>query len=256
VSVFAHGRARRRLALLAWEALDGREREETLRHVETCARCRQELAELRELRARLAADPVREAAPPVPVEFLVTRVQARLDEALARPKATPGRGVVLARWLAVAAAGLSLLVLLPRFAGSPKAPAVTETPEVSEDALARLERTVAREQTARYLSEAGDVLVSVAAAHDDCDKKEGRVEVGDASARSRELLTRRALLVEGDSHDVASALLVLDDVDHALREVADLPSCVRASDVERFRERVERRQLFMKIRLMTRELEG
>ncbi len=256
MSVFAHTRARRRLALLAWDALDVRERDETLRHAEACAQCRQELAELRTLRARLAEDPVREAVPPVPVEFLVTRVQARLDETLARRKPAPGRGVVLARWLAVAAAGLSLVVLLPRFAGSPKTPPVAEMPEVSDDALARLERTVAREQTARYLSEAGDVLVSVAAAHDDCDKKEDRVEVGDASARSRQLLTRRALLVEGDSRGVASALPVLDDVDHALREVADLPSCVRASDVERFRERVERRQLLMKIRLMTRELEG
>jgi hypothetical protein len=253
MSFFAHRRARRRLALLAWDALDGREREEMLRHAEECAACGRELAELRALRTRLAEDPVREAVPPVPVEFLVTRVLARLDEA--RPEPRPAR-----RWMvaagAIAAAAVSVVVLLPRLLPRPVAPAAAVTPEVSEDALARLERTVTREQTARYLSEAGDVLVAVAAAHDDCDKKEGRVEVGDASERSRELLARRALLVEGDSSNVASAAPVLDDVEHALREVADLPSCVRAADVERFRERVERRQLLMKIRLMTRELEG
>jgi hypothetical protein len=255
VTFFAHARARRRLALLAWDALDERERVETLRHAEACAECGRELGELRDLRARLAEDPVRQAAPPVPLEFLVTRVQARLDESLARPKLV-SRGATVARWLAVAAAGLSLVVLVPRILGTRKAPAAAETPALSADALLRLERTVAREQTARYLSEAQDVLVSVAAAHDDCDKKEGRVEVGDASARSRELLARRTLLVEGESTTVASALPVLDDVEHALREVADLPSCVRAADVARFRERVERRQLLMKIRLMTRELEG
>ena len=115
---------------------------------------------------------------------------------------------------------------------------------------------MAREQTARYLSEAGDVLVSVAAAHEDCDKREGRVEVGEASARSRELLSRRALVLEADRAKVASVAPVLDDVEHALREVAALPSCVRAAEVERFRAQVERRQLLMKIRLMTRELEG
>jgi hypothetical protein len=142
-------------------------------------------------------------------------------------------------------------------AGTPRPAALSvEAPEVSPDALLRLERTVAREQAARYLSDAGDVLVSVAAAHDDCDKRKDRVEVGEASARSRDLLARRALLVESDRDEVASALPVLDDVEHALREVAALPSCVRAADVARFRDQVERQQLLMKIRLMTRELEG
>ncbi len=55
---------------------------------------------------------------------------------------------------------------------------------------------------------------------------------------------------------VASARGVLDDVEMALREVADLPSCVKRSDVERVRREVDERQLLMRIRLMTRELEG
>jgi hypothetical protein len=49
---------------------------------------------------------------------------------------------------------------------------------------------------------------------------------------------------------------VLDEVELALREVAVLPSCVKRGDVERLRQQVERRQLLMRIRLMTRELEG
>ncbi len=250
MSFLAHRRAHKRLSLLVYDALDARERAETLRHLETCPHCTQELGELRELRARFDLDPLRGAEPPVPVEFLLARVKARIDA----PPA-PAR----ARWIlpltGAAAAAIAALVFVFPNPPSPT-PAVAPAPEVSEEALLRLERSVAREQAARYLSDAGDVLVSVAAAHDDCDKREDRVEVGEASARSRDLLARRALLVEADRAEVASALPVLEDVEHALREVAALPSCVRAVEVKRFRDQVEKRQLLMKIRLMTGELEG
>ncbi len=49
---------------------------------------------------------------------------------------------------------------------------------------------------------------------------------------------------------------VLDDVEDMLREVASLRSCVRPRDLERVRAEMEKRQLLMKIKLMTRELEG
>jgi prophage DNA circulation protein len=130
------------------------------------------------------------------------------------------------------------------------------SPLLSEDTLARIERNLAREHAARYLSEAGEVLVAVAATGVDCDRVEERLDVGRAPERSRELLERRTLVVQGGGEAVASARAVLDDVELALREVADLPSCVRRRDVERLRREVEDRQLLMRIRLMTRELEG
>ena len=80
--------------------------------------------------------------------------------------------------------------------------------------------------------------------------------MGQASARSRELLARRALLLESGAQAVASVRPVLDDVEQALREVASLESCVRRRDIERVRDDVERSRLLMRIRLMTRELEG
>jgi hypothetical protein len=69
-------------------------------------------------------------------------------------------------------------------------------------------------------------------------------------------LERRRLVLESGGEAVASAQGVLDDVELALREVAELPSCVHRSDVEHVRQQVEKRQLLMRIRLMTRELEG
>jgi hypothetical protein len=136
----------------------------------------------------------------------------------------------------------------------PKPQQGTEAPVVSEDTLSRLERNVARAQAARYLGEAQDVLVSVAEAPRPCDRE--RVDLGQASERSRELLTRGALLVDPEEAAVASARPVLSDVEQALQEVAALESCVRPRDVRRLQEDISRRQLLMKIRLMRRELEG
>ena len=262
--ILEHLRFRQRVSLLALGALAGSERAETDGHVARCERCRREVEALRALHETLLADPARSAEPDLPLPALVARVEAKVTETLAGRRARRawalGAGLPAAA-AAVLAAGLLLprLVsrLLPRPAGSPTAEVVSpEAPGVSAAAMARLERTVAREQTARYLTDAGDVLVAVAAAPSDCDREDERVDVGAASARSRELLARRALVVDAAPQSVASARPVLDDVEQALREVASLESCVRRRDVERLRDDVERRRLLMRIRLMTRELEG
>jgi hypothetical protein len=246
--MFEHLRARRRLPLLAGGVLDGPARGATLAHVASCSSCREELDELGAVLRLLAADPRPTAEPPIPLSQLVTRVGARLDE-LDRARGAHRPWPWVLGSLAGAAAVVAVAFLLPvRPRGG------TERPLVSEDTLRRLERNVAREQAARYLGDAQDVLVSVAAAPPPCDRE--RVDMGEASERSRKLLTRGALLVDPEGPAVASARPVLNDVEQALREVAALESCVRARDVQRVREDLARRQLLMKIRLMKRELEG
>ncbi len=256
--IFDHLRYRARMTLLAFGALEGREREATERHAGSCARCRSELESLLALREELRADPVRGAEPALPLPMLVARVEARIGEGLARPRAAGSwrLGVALPAAAAIVTIALFAPRIASRFAPAPAPPVVEEAPVVSPDALARLERNVAREQAARYLNDAGDVLVTVAAAPVECDRRNERVDVEQASARSRELLARRALLLESGPQAVARARPVLDDVEQALREVASLESCVRRKDVERLRQDVERRQLLLRIRLMTRELEG
>jgi hypothetical protein len=243
-----HGRWRRRLSLLASGALEGNQREETLRHLEICSLCREERRVLEATLALLAADPVREAEPPVSARALLARVEARLDAA--EPTREPGW-----RWrwsLAFLAIAALAVALVPRMVSRPGPPRV----EVSQEALRRIEANVAREQAARYLSEAQDVLVSVAARPRRCDREKQRADVAAASRQSRELLARRALLLEPDGAEVASARPVLDDVEQMLREVASLESCARVHDLQQVREEMARRRLLMKIRLMTRELEG
>jgi hypothetical protein len=262
----AHLRLRRRVSLLAAGALDGRERDETRAHVEVCARCRATFDELTAVVSAVEAEAARsggrDAVPEVALPVLLDRVQRELDRA---PRAArPGRAWSVALPAVVAAAVLAILLVPSLVSRSrpPRAPARASIPPseagplLTQDALDRIERNLAREQAARYLSEAREVLVSVAATGVDCDEKEGRLDVGAAPERSRQLLEKRRLLVEAGAEAVAPARGVLDDVEIALREVADLPACVKRHDVEHVRHEVERRQLLMRIRLMTRELEG
>ena len=260
--IFAHFRLRRRVALLAAGALTGGDLSRVLAHLTTCSRCRAEHDEAKALLDFLGADPlraeVRRADLPVSLPVLLARVEEGIDRALAAAPPASARPRGIGRWAALAAA-LALALGLPALLERTQAPGPERagaTPEVSAAALNRLERNVAREQTARYLNEAQDVLATVASSPRDCDEAERRVDVEAESRRSRELLARRALLLDVDAAAVASAQPVLDDVEQILREVASMEACVRYRDVERLQGEIERRQLLMKVRLMQRELLG
>ena len=257
-----HGRWRRRTALLALDALDAADAESARAHVAGCASCARDLEETRAALALLSADPKRGAEPPVPLGALVARVQARLDEAPRRAAAwrpvLAGAGLLAA---VAVVAGRSLL-LRPEPAASPETAAMSApTSEAgatadSAAAMRRIETTLERERAARYLSEAQDVLVTVASAPQRCVRRRNAVEVGPEAERSRELLARRRLFVETDAPSTVVARDVLDDVEEMLREVAALDPCARPQDLEAIRGEIARRRLLMKIDLVTRELQG
>jgi hypothetical protein len=276
--IFEHLRLGRSVSLLAAGALEGAEAEAARRHLTTCARCRFDHDEIAALLARLGEDPVRGAEPELPLPVLVELVNARVTRTLTSPRAIVGW-----RLLALpvgAAAALAAWLVVPPLVRQFRPAVATETasveaPVVADEALDRLERNVAREQAVRYLAEAQDVLVNVAASPRDCERegaatgkpdvgtpapatgvREARVDLEAESRRSRELLARRALLVEADEAAVLSARPVLEDVEDMLREVASLEACTRERDLARLREELEKRQLLMKMRLMQRELAG
>lgn len=254
-----HGRWRRDVSLLAAGALDGAERAAAERHAGSCAACAADLAALRSTLAVAAADEACAAEPHIAIDWLRARVHARLDAAAAAPPPR-ARRVAWVAGLATAAA-VMVATIVSRPAPTPAAsPAVAEAvaePEivVSDEALERMERTMARERTARYLDEAQDVLVTVSGAPRRCDRKTQHVDMGDETRRSRELLARRARL-DLDGSAALSAGPVLDDVEKVLREVASLENCARRRDVEAIHRHVQRERLLMKMELMTRELAG
>ena len=265
VVIFLHGRWRRRTALLAAGALDEAEAGRTRAHVGTCAACARDLAESRAALLLVSEDPLRNAEPPVPLGALVARVQARLDEAPAGDRAwrllLAGAGLVAAVVLA-AVVGRSLLPATPRAPASAAAASMSASPAEagpvadSAAAMRRLEHTLERERAAHYLSDAQDVLVTVASAPQRCARRPGAVEVGPEAERSRQLLARRRLFVEMDAPSTVAARDVLDDVEEMLREVAALDACARPQDLEAIRGEIARRRLLMKIDLVTRELQG
>jgi hypothetical protein len=255
-----HERWRRRTSLLAAGALSGAEEARAREHAHSCEACSQELLALEGTLRALAADPARRAEPPLPLEFMRARVLARLAEAEPRRSAS----ILLLRpigWSLAAAAAVALAVVAVRVEKPSLPPAASGTPvaesiSVSEEALSLLERNLQRAQTARYLSEAQDVLVTVASAPARCDRETQKLDVADESRRSRELLRKRALLIDLLGEDVASARPVLEDVETLLREVAALEACARRKDIEAIQGEMSRRRLLMKIDLMTRELLG
>jgi hypothetical protein len=261
--IFLHGRWRRRSALLALGALDEAEAARTRAHVGTCPACARDLAESRAALALVSQDPLRGAEPPVPLGALLARVRARLDEAPAGGRAwrplLAGAGL-----LAVVLAAVVSRALLPTTPLAPASPAASVTASPSEagpaadsaDAMRRLEHTLERERAAHYLSDAQDVLVTVASAPQRCARRPSAVEVGPEAERSRELLARRRLFVETDAPSTVVARDVLDDVEEMLREVAALDACARPQDLEAIRGEIARRHLLMKIDLVTRELQG
>ena len=260
-----HGRWPERTALLALAALEGAEAERARAHVDACAECARELVATRALLDALEHDPLRGAEPPIPVGALVTRVQARLDERARRaePGARIGKpAMAAAATLAVIALGLVLVRSTQRPAmpaGGPARVGESRGPDeivLAPDVAQRLERTLERERAARYLSDAQDVLVTVAATPERCARRKGGVEVTAEAERSRELLARRRLFVEMDAPATVAARDVLDDVEELLREVAELDPCARPRDLEAIRGEIARRRLLMKIDLVTRELSG
>jgi len=257
-----HGRWRERVSLLAAGAMDPAEEAAVRSHLDGCATCRADLARTSEALAELARDPVLTAEVPVPLAHLVRRVQARLDAPPAAPAFRWSYGATAAT--ATLAAAVLALAAVPRLLERPApvaSPGLASTEAgteatASDEVVARMERRLSRDQAARYLDEAQDVLVTVAGHPADCERDHRRVDVGEEARRSRELLARRALMVELGGDEVASARPLLDDVEGLLREVAALPACARADSLDAIHRQMQRRNVLMKIDLLTSELRG
>jgi hypothetical protein len=249
-----HARWRRAAALLAADVLDGAEYERARAHVEQCGPCRAELEEFQSLLAQCADERSRTAQPGLPLSAFVTRVEARLNEPAASTWLWTGSRMTLATALGLAVIALTSWQFWQSRA-TREGSATTEL-LVPDDALRHIGRSLAREQTARYLSDAQDVLVTVASTLPHCQRRDGHIAVATEAQRSRDLLARRAVLVDLEAEHLAPAESVLMDVERALRDVAELHDCVSAADVARVQRQLDEQHLLMRIALVERELQG
>lgn len=224
-------------------------------HLQACADCRRERDAFERTLAEAREDPARTAEPALDVDVLVARVQAEID----RRGSMVERPAASRAWLALAplAAAAVLVGVVVLLRGGPgPAPIGAPEPSVSAETLGQLERIAGREQAARYLRDAQDVLVSVAVTLPRCDLETERRGVVAEAARSRELLSRRRLLVDDEAAHLAAARPVLEDVDDVLQEVASLEDCAGTAEVASITRRIKESRLLMKIDLVTRELQG
>ncbi len=255
--IFEHLRQRRRVGLLAAGALEPSEEPAVRAHLRRCERCRAEFDELHALVEAAAADPLRSAEPELPLPVLVELVERRVEQALASPRAQQawrwGLGLPAA---ALAALLVALLVprLVPRLVE--RRHPTPDTLAVGAESVARLERALAREQTARYLGEARAVLVGVAATPPACQRGRQQWDVAAEARRSRDLLERRTALTDLAGEHAPSAGRVLNDVEGLLREVAALEDCSRSEELLAIQARLSERRLLMKLELVERELAG
>ena len=260
---FLHFRYRRRLGLLAASALEPRAAEWVLKHTANCASCQAELGELTRAAGRLIADASIDRPLPISSQALRTRVLARIrtegPQAARKQAWNPGWALT-----AVGLVGIGLLsgVLATRFAPqsnepAPSSPRLLESSDTLVNDTAfyeRLQKTHLRANAARYLAEAQDILIQVAAAADCPDSPKDRVDVTREAQTSRSLLKRRAALVSGSGEALAAARGVMEEVEGVLQQVADLPQCTRRTDVDAIARKVDRRNLLMKIEMIAQEL--
>jgi hypothetical protein len=260
---FFHFRYRDRLGLLAASALDPREADAVLEHAADCESCRVELAMLREVTAGLAKDSAIDRPLPISSDALLTRVLARIGQEASTDAPPRWRLAPVLGTFGLVGVGLLAGVLLTRF----QAPAETSIADASiadasisdtssNDAAfyERLEKTHLRANAARYLAEAQDVLIQVTAAADCPDSPKDSVDVAREAQTSRTLLKRRAALVSGSGETLIAARGVMEEVEGLLQQVADLPQCTRRTDVDAIARRVDRRNLLMKIDMVSQEL--
>jgi hypothetical protein len=251
---FLHRGWTRRLVDDAVGLLPPDDRAALRRHLETCAACRAERRQIEDALATAEHDPIRRAEPPIDATTMVWRVNRAIERRTAGSPEVPAARRMPWTPVWVAAAAVAVIAALAHLKAP--VPAASIEAVVPVETIERMERTVDREQTARYLQEAEGVLLTLTARVPACDRSARHREVSAEVRQSRELLARRRLLVLDEAEHLATVRPVLQDVDRVLGEVAALDACARPEELRSIAARIAEERLLMKIDLMARELQG
>jgi len=257
--------ARERLALRYYAALDGAEEETLERHLGSCPACAREWDLVKRALDALDARAI------VPLEATVdwgefarsTAARARAAAARERPALRRGPwGIPAAARLTALAAVLAAALLAVgawlRTRGT-DAPAPADdgrpTATILESAHS-IEDRLAHQGAARYLRDSRALLLNLVGPAAPCRKSDGHYDVTLEKEKSRQLL-RRKNLYEGDLltlEDRRLATLVAQ-LESVLMEVTTLDDCATARQIHDLRERIEKREILLRIDLMTREMQ-
>ena len=127
--------------------------------------------------------------------------------------------------------------------------------EVSADMQDRVERSLARQNTHRYLEQSRAVLMNVLDTPVRCTRNE--IDISAERQRSLELLRRKQLLrTDLDRPELARAANLCDQLEGILMEISTLKDCADLERIQELRAAVQRNQLLVKIRVAEQELGG
>lgn len=282
---FGCGRARRAMPLRYYAALAAADRESLESHLAACPACASEWEAM-----RLALD----AAIPATVFPMEAEVdwdrQARDTVARARTAAAAARegdsavplpgsphpGAVrrpfftlapaAARWAALAAAVLVAVLLVTGWPGrqapgpgdvsSLQGPGDQPTADSVRESAALIETRLARRGATRYLTDSRVLLLNLVQSPERCRKADGQFDITFEKEKSRELL-RRKNLHEGNLDTLRDRRLsdLVGQMESLLIQVTSLGDCASARQLHELREEIERRQILLRIDLLTREMQ-
>ena len=259
-------RTRDLMPLHYYGALAGRRLARLVRHIASCAGCAREWDETRHALSTVE----RSAAFPREMEVdwegfaRETVLRARAAAARSEPKERPGRWRfpapgTLVPWAVAAAAVIVGLILIPvERTTPPKGEQAAQAPEHStSEAVRSLRARLAQQGATRYLREGRTLLTELVRSPIRCKRASDRYDVVLEKERSLQLMRRQKLyigLLDGEEDRRLSYLV--DDLQSLLLEVAFFGDCVTAGRIRELREAMQRRQILLRIDLVTREVEG
>lgn len=122
-----------------------------------------------------------------------------------------------------------------------------------QDNLDHLSVNLARNNTARYLNETRAVLVTLLDVNIPCDAE--KVDISLERAKAVELLRRQRLIAaELRRMPLSRAEGVCNDLEGLLLEIASLGDCTRDEEIRTLRDAVEKRQILVRMELLSQEL--
>jgi anti-sigma factor RsiW len=134
------------------------------------------------------------------------------------------------------------------------APPMPSSTPMADQLLQRTRLELARADTARYLEESHTVLASFTGLPVPCEGN--NIDTSMESEFSSRLLRRKQLLDRDlDDVEIVRARRLADEVGSLLEEIATLSKCASPAQVEEIRQIMAHRQLMMRIKILTDELE-
>lgn len=240
------------------------------RHLAGCGTCAAELETLSLLDGSLRAEEAYPRESEVRWETFARRIVeratapapgagARIAAALRAlmPKApASGWGLrpawVAASLLVVTGAVAAMMMMSNGEVGTPEGGPAARV-EMPEGNIDNLTVALARQNTERYLNETRAVLVTLLDVNIHCEK--GRVDVSAERAKATELLRRQRLVAaELNRLPLARAQDVCSELERLLLEISTLADCTRDDDIQTLRDVVEKRQILVRMELLTQEL--